>query len=191
MNGKNVLPGGDHTVPMTQSSWAAPTVGRTEPAEIADERPMLDAWLDYHRATLLDKCSGLAADQLRRRSVEPSTMSLLGLVRHMAEVERSWFRRRAAGMDLPFIYCSDDRPDADFDDTETADVEADFATYVSEVDLARETARELPLDHTFFYSWRKCDMSLRWIYVHMIEEYARHNGHADLLRERIDGRTGD
>ena len=176
---------------MTHGTWVAPQVVRIQPSEIADERPMLDAWLDFHRATLLDKCSGLTADQLRQPSVEPSSMSLLGLVRHMAEVERSWFRRRAAGLDLPFLYGSDERPDADFDDAETADAEVDFEIYAREVDLARETASRLSLEHTFFHSWRKCDMSLRWIYVHMIEEYARHNGHADFLRERIDGRTGD
>jgi hypothetical protein len=153
---------------------------------------MLESWLDYHRLTLLMKCAGLTPEQLRLRSVEPSSMSLLGLVRHMSEVERSWFRRRfhsddAAGL----IYCSDDNPDGDFDDVDAADAERDFAIFDEEVRLARRAAEGHSLDETFYHPRLKLELHLRWIYVHMIEEYARHNGHADLLRERIDGATGD
>lgn len=152
---------------------------------------MLDGWLDYHRQTLLMKCSGLTADQLRQRAVEPSNLSLLGLVRHMAEVERSWFRRRFAGEHVDAIYSSDGRPDVDFEDVDSADAEADFATFARELDRARTVARGRSLDDQFFHPRLRVEMDLRWIYVHMIEEYARHNGHADLLRERIDGTTGD
>jgi uncharacterized damage-inducible protein DinB len=166
------------------------TIERAEPAFVQDERTMLESWLDYHRATLLWKCEGLTDEQLKRRSVEPSTMSLLGLVRHMAEVERNWFRRVLdAQADAGGIFYDDDNPDGDFDDVDAADVEADRAVFDREVAESRRIAAEHTLDDTGLRRGEPC--SLRWIYVHMIEEYARHNGHADLLRERIDGATGD
>jgi uncharacterized damage-inducible protein DinB len=152
---------------------------------------MLDGWLDYHRQTLLMKCAGLTEEQLRLRAVEPSNLSLLGLVRHMAEVERSWFRRRFAGEHVGPIYCSDTNPDGDFDDVDTADAEADLATLRHEIQLSRAAASGRSLDDQFYNPRGGVELALRWIYVHMIEEYARHNGHADLLRERIDGATGD
>ena len=152
---------------------------------------MLDGWLDYHRQTLLVKCAGLTAEQLRRRSVEPSKLSLLGLVRHMAEVERSWFRRRFAGHNIERLYSTDGRPDGDIEDVDSADAETDFATFSRELELARAAARGRSLDDQFYNRRAQVEMDLRWIYVHMIEEYARHNGHADLLRERIDGTTGE
>jgi uncharacterized damage-inducible protein DinB len=152
---------------------------------------MLEAWLDFHRRTLLTKCAGLTAEQLKRRAVEPSNLSLLGLVRHMAEVERSWFRRRIGGEDVDFLYCDlETRPDGDFDDVGDADAETDVATLLREVEAARAVVAGRSLDETFFHAHRRLDMDVRWVYVHMIEEYARHNGHADLLRERIDGVTG-
>ena len=172
-------------------SWTAPQIDRKPPPPLGNERAMLEGWLDFHRQTLLVKCTGLTADQLRLRAVEPSSLSLLGLVRHMAEVERAWFRRRFAGEHLERIYSSNGRPDVDFDDVDTADAEADFATFTREVDLARTAARGRSLDDQFFNPHARVEMDLRWIFVHMIEEYARHNGHADLLRERIDGTTGD
>jgi uncharacterized damage-inducible protein DinB len=153
---------------------------------------MLEAWLEYHRATLLWKCELLGAEQLKARSVEPSSMSLLGLVRHMAEVERHWFRNCLAGHDLPALYCSDAEPDGDFDLVDDADAAEDLATYMREVDACRAVAGEYEdLDAVGAVRRHGEDVSLRWIFIHMIEEYARHNGHADLLRERIDGVTGD
>ena len=172
--------------------WSAPQVDRVRPPSVADERTSLDAWLDFHRQTLLMKCAGLTATDLRRRAVGPSTLSLLGLVRHMSEVERSWFQRRVAGRDVDFIYSHpDSNPDGDFDDVDSADAEADFATYRAQVDVSRSVTARRSLDETFFHPRRRIDMDLRWVYTHMIEEYARHNGHADLLRERIDGVKGD
>jgi uncharacterized damage-inducible protein DinB len=171
--------------------WIAPQVVRAEPPDVGDERNMLEGWLDFHRKTLLTKCSGLTAEQLRRRAVEPSNLSLLGLIRHMAEVERSWFQRRVAGRDIEFLYCDVTvNPDGDLDDVDTADADADFGTYQRQVAAARAVTRDRSLDETFFHAHRQVRMSVRWVYVHMIEEYARHNGHADLLRERIDGTTG-
>ncbi len=172
-------------------TWTAPEVSRTDPPRIAGERESLEAWLDYHRATLLWKCQGLTGDQLTERAAAPSSLSLLGLVRHMAEVECSWFRRRFAGQSqLPYLYCSDEFPDGDFDLAESSGAEADFATFVAECDLARQVAAGRSLDETF-PGREGTPIDLRWVYVHMIEEYARHNGHADILRERIDGVTGD
>src|SRR5690554_2814979 len=127
-----------HHRPMT---WTAPHPTRARPPGVADERTALDAWLDYHRATLLTKCAGLTAEQLRLRAVPPSHLSLLGLVRHMSEVERSWFRRRVAGEDAPWIYVTDDSPDAEFDDVAGADPEADLATYEAELATVRAVAR--------------------------------------------------
>ncbi len=166
-----------------------PSQFRTDPPRIADERAMYEAWLDFHRGTLLWKCAGLPDDQLKAAAVSPSSLTLLGLVRHMAEVERSWFRTRAAGFSLPDLYCSEGDEDGDFDNVADADVDQDIATFKAECLAADEAARTLSLDHSF--DGRHGPISLRWVYVHMIEEYARHNGHADLLRESIDGATGD
>jgi uncharacterized damage-inducible protein DinB len=171
-------------------TWTAPQITRDHESRVADERTMLQGFLSYHRQTLLHKCAGLTAEQLKRRSVEPSSLSLLGLVRHMAEVERYWFRRSFAGEDAPMIYCTEDNPDGDFDDVADADAEADFEVFHTELELADRAARGHSLDETF-HGRRGNAISLRWVYTHMIEEYARHNGHADLLRERIDGVTGD
>jgi uncharacterized damage-inducible protein DinB len=167
------------------------TIERSEPATEGAETPMLVAWLDYERATLAVKCDGLSDAQLRERSVRPSTLSLLGLVRHMAEVERHWFRRVLAGEDAPPIYYRDpDDPDGDFDNVDSADVAEAFATWNAECDNASaRVAASASLDVTG--TRRGEAISLRWILVHMIEEYARHNGHADLLRERIDGAVGE
>src|SRR5690242_7034935 len=109
-------------------TWTAPDRSRVDAPYIGGEREMLETWLDWHRDTLRSKCAGLTADQLRERSVEPSTLSLLGLVRHLAEVERSWFRRRLDGQAIDYLYCSDARPDGDFDDVDTADAETDLRT---------------------------------------------------------------
>ena len=172
--------------------WRAPDVERAEPDLTAPERTALEQWLDYHRATLLTKCAGLDAEQLKRRPVPPSALSLLGLVRHLTEVERWWFRMHGNGEDLDFPY-DPDQTGADFQKTADADAEADLAAYVREVEAARAAIGDKQLDLVVpsraDHPERVRD--IRWIYLHMIEEYARHNGHADLLREAIDGATGD
>jgi uncharacterized damage-inducible protein DinB len=153
---------------------------------------MLEEWLDYHRATLLRKCAGLDDEQLRRDSCGPSNLSLLGLVRHLTDVERGWWLRGVAGKsaeEVPPLYYSDNDPDGDFDNVGTADPGAVFAAYDRAVADMRAATADAELDRTFDSGGAPC--SLRWVYLHMIEEYARHNGHADLLRERIDGATGD
>jgi hypothetical protein len=168
--------------------WTAPI--RTDPPFRDPERPALEAWLEYHRATLLVKCAGVTAEQLATRSVPPSTLSLLGLVRHMTEVERSWFRRRLDLQDLPFLYCAEDNWDGDFDDVDPARADDDLAAFQAELDAVRAVAARHGLDDVG-RARDGAEVDLRWIYLHMIEEYARHNGHADLLRECIDGATGD
>jgi uncharacterized damage-inducible protein DinB len=173
--------------------WTAPPVERRDPDLIASERESLDQWLDYQRATLLMKCAGLTAEQLKARPVPPSGLSLLGLVRHMVEVERWWFRGHAAGEDIGYEYCTDDSQEADFEAVDAADAAQDLETYRREVQAARAAVGGRQLDDVVpsraDHPERVRDV--RWIYVHMIEEYARHNGHADLIRERIDGVTGD
>jgi uncharacterized damage-inducible protein DinB len=170
--------------------WTAPEVTRQDAPYVAGERQMLEAWLDFHRQTLLAKCAGLTADQLRLRAAPPSNLSLLGLVRHMAEVERGWFRRRVGGEKIDFPYSSEADPEGDLDRVAEADAEHDLAAYQREIELARQATAGHDLDETFHHERYNKDISVRWAYVHMVEEYARHNGHADLLRERIDGATG-
>ncbi|MQA80310.1 MAG: DUF664 domain-containing protein [Streptosporangiales bacterium] len=154
----------------------------------ADERTVLVEYLRDQRLTLELKCTGLDAADLARRSVPPSTMSLLGLVRHMAEVERTWFRRRMSGQDVPKIYCTDTDRGGDFDGavgdpTVVAEAWATWRTECAFTDQYVNDAADLGLVG-------ENGNVLREILVHMIEEYARHNGHADLLRELIDGRVG-
>ncbi|MER5873297.1 DinB family protein [Streptomyces sp. NPDC002044] len=166
---------------------------RPEPATTADEREMLDGWLDYHRSTLAWKCEGLGDEQLRLTPLKPSELSLLGLVRHMAEVERYWFREIMLGEDLPELYSSQEEPDGDFHFTD-GDTWADSErVWQTEIELARQASagRSLDLVSDAAVHHRGEVFSLRWVYTHMIEEYARHNGHADLLREHIDGATGE
>ncbi|MFD8634166.1 MULTISPECIES: DinB family protein [unclassified Streptomyces] len=156
-----------------------------------DERLMLAGFLADHRATLELKCSGLGAE-LARRSVEPSTLSLLGLVRHLADVERRWFRRVLAGQDAEPIFSSADEPDGGFDGAvdDPAVVAAAWEAWRDEVAFAERFVADAPdLDVEGDDVWRG-KVSLRWVLIHMVEEYARHNGHADLLRERIDGAIG-
>ena len=158
---------------------------------LGDERATLTEFLRGQRLTLQLKCEGLTPEQMARRAVEPSTMSLLGLVRHMAHVERVWFRIRFAGQDVPRRYQSAADPDADFNGAvaDRAVVDEAWAAWHEEVAFAEHFAR----DHDLDLVGRTSDgnpISLRELLVHMIEEYARHNGHADLLRERIDGRVG-
>ena len=164
---------------------------RVIPPLEAGERQMLSAWLDLQRATLAMKCDGLSDEQLREQAVPPSSLSLLGLVRHMAEVERNWFRPLLAGEDMGGLWAPGPKLDAEaaFDEVATADVAIAFAAWRAECDKARALVEAAEsLDVTGMRGGTQ--FSLRWVMVHMIEEYARHNGHADLLRERIDGSTG-
>jgi len=172
------------------ASWTAPEIHRTEASHDGDELPSLREFLQWHSDTLVSKCSGLTGEQLMLKAVPTSQLTLLGLVRHLAEVERGWFRR-SFGQDkeLGGLYCTDEHEDGDFDLAAADGAEADFATYFREVELADAVAAGRSLDDTF--PGRKGDYTLRFVFLHMIEEYARHNGHADLLREAVDGTTGE
>src|SRR6185437_4178275 len=127
------------------SGWTAPEVARPEPDRVADERIALEQWVDYHRNTLLMKCAGLTADQLKYRAVAPSGLSLLGLVRHMTEVERWWFRMHAAGEDIGFPY-DPDGVGLDFSEVDSADAAANFAAFTAECEAARAAVKDKALD---------------------------------------------
>lgn len=135
------------------------------------------------------ECAGLSEEQLRQRAVPPSPLSLLGLVRPLAEVERGWLRQVMAGEQVADIWGTAERPDADLQDDQTADAAAAFTAWQGEVDMGRQVVAGTALDSAGQH--RSGQVSLRWVLTHLIEEYARHNGHADLLRERIDGSTGE
>ena len=150
---------------------------------------MLDGFLDRYRAGLLMRCSGLSAEQLSDRSVPPSALSLLGIVRHLTDVERTYFRRRWGREEIASYYPTPDRPDSAFDDVDPVHAQRDLERLVAEQDAARHRTAGLSLD-AIYVSPRWGQMSLRWALTHMIGEYAAHTGQADLIRERIDGRTG-
>jgi hypothetical protein len=156
-----------------------PDPGVGEPRRGADERALLDGWLDHYRLRAMGKCAGLRPEQLVERSCPPSTMSLAGLVRHLTEMERV-YAQRLADPGLALRYVTEDGPDADFDDVSADGVQADLLTFAEHWERSREVMAALPLDDR-----------LRWQYLYLIKEYARHLGHADLLRERIDGATGE
>ncbi|HXQ61560.1 MAG TPA: DinB family protein [Acidimicrobiales bacterium] len=162
---------------------------RQEPPFLLGDRPMLEAWLEFHRTTLLLKCEGLDDGARKRRPVETSLLSLHGLLRHMAEVERNWFRRVLLREPAtPPIWYDPAVEDSELVALDDADWEADRAAWEAECDASRAAAATHALDDTGLRHGEPC--SLRWIYVHMIEEYARHNGHADLIRELVDGSVG-
>jgi uncharacterized damage-inducible protein DinB len=166
------------------------TTERVAPPLTGGEREMLRAFLDYHRATLAMKCDGLSDEALRRRSMPPSTLSLLGLVRHMAEVERTWFRRVINGEDIPLVWSAEGDYQVAYDASGATRAEA-FAAWQSEVEHSRRIERAAgSLDVTGHNERWGEDVSLRLVMLHLIHEYARHNGHADLLREGIDGVVG-
>jgi uncharacterized damage-inducible protein DinB len=161
---------------------------RSEPPFVLGERPMLEAWLEFHRTTLLLKCEGLDDALRKERPIASSALSLHGLVRHMAEVERNWFRRVLLRDDCGWIWFDPAIDDSELVPLDDADWESDVATWRAQCDVSRAAAAAHALDDTGLRHGEPC--SLRWIYVHMIEEYARHNGHADLLRELVDGAVG-
>jgi hypothetical protein len=175
---------------MTTTTWTAPAVERGPQPWTTDERELLDALLDWHRQTLLAKCAGLTGDQLAIRSVDPSSLSLLGLVRHLADAERYWFRQHFAGERVDDLYVTEDQPDGDFDNVDPARAEQEFKIFATEVAAAHDAVFRRSLDDIFPAPNGDGHLSLRWLYLHMIAEYARHDGHADLLRQRIDGATG-
>ena len=189
----------EHTSDPDPTRWTRATVypdmwvdpdddPRETGAETVGERDTLLDYLRRYRLTLEMKCTDLDAEQLARRSVPPSTMSLLGLIRHMAEVERSWFRREMASQDAPRRYRSESDPDGDWNGAVADPAVVDEAWRAWRAEVA--FAEQFVADSADLGMTGKTGVPLRDVLVHMIEEYARHCGHADLLRERIDGRVG-
>ncbi|MGW2562458.1 DinB family protein [Streptomyces sp. NPDC001514] len=166
------------------------TDDRISPPLRGNERETLRAFLDFHRATLAMKCAGLTDDELRRTSMPPSTLSLLGLVRHMAEVERTWFRRVIAAEDIPLVWSDEGDYQVAYDATKATRSEA-FDAWETELEHSRRIEQEAESLEVTGYQPRWGEhVSLRLVMLHMIHEYARHNGHADFLREGIDGTVG-
>ena len=160
---------------------------RTEPTADADERTILVGWLEFHRATLARKCDGLTAEQLRSTPVPPSSLSLIGLVRHLTEIERLYIRHGFAGEPLSaLLYVTDSDPDGDFDLLD--DVRGSMAAWQEHVAAAREHVEAAPDLGT---RGARSPETLRWVLAKVGQEYARHNGHADLLRQALDGATGE
>jgi hypothetical protein len=189
--------------------WRVPAVTDVEGPLHGDERAVLLGLLDSHRARFQSSCAGLTAKQLARQACPPSTLSLLGLVRHLADAERNWFRRRFGGEDIELRYLTARRSwlqrrfgseevqlrhatpqdrDGAFTFAEPEHAEEDWAALREEQQAARVVVARLPLDAEF-PTERYGPVSLRWAVIHMTAEYAGHSGHADLLRERIDRRT--
>jgi uncharacterized damage-inducible protein DinB len=163
---------------------------RIGPPSFGTEREMLRGFLDYHRATLAMKCDGLSDVELRQQSMPPSTLSLLGLVRHMAEVERTWFRRVFEDNDAPMVWSKEIDFQAAYDASASTRAEA-FAAWEEEAENSRRIEREAEsLDLAGHQPRWDEDVSLRMVMVHVLLEYGRHNGHADFLREGVDGTVG-
>ncbi|GAB2979680.1 DinB family protein [Amycolatopsis acidiphila] len=166
-------------------TWTAPETEFAGGSTAADERTMLAGYLAWHRSVLLQKCAGLTGEQLAQRTVPPSTLSLLGLIRHMAKVERIWFRERFAGEPVERLHPG---TDVDFDELDPSRAREEYERLVEEVRLADKILADASLEDTFTHNGEV--FSVRFLHLHMLQEYARHNGHADLLRERTDGATG-
>jgi uncharacterized damage-inducible protein DinB len=151
------------------------------------EEEVLWSMLEHYRATALDKCADLNDEQLRRQSVPPSSLSMIGIVRHLTDVERYWFQECFLGLDVDSRYSTDEDRDADFHATDSAPTDEVVAAFLSECEASRAVTRSHRLDESAQKLRRGIDVTLRFIGVHLVEEYARHCGHLDLLREAIDG----
>jgi hypothetical protein len=175
-----------------QDMWLSPETDPREQNPVPGERKMLVTYLRDYRYTLELKCAGLDAGALARRAVPPSTLSLLGLIRHLTEAERGWFRRAMAGQDAPSVYRTPESPGGDHDDAvaDPAVVELAWRNWRAEIAFAEQLVADAPSLDITGTTPDGHPIELREVLVHMIEEYARHCGHADLLRERIDGRVG-
>jgi uncharacterized damage-inducible protein DinB len=169
-------------------TWTAPEITRPAGSLVAGEREMLEGYLHFHRTTLLAKCAGLTAGQLAERAAPPSNLSLLGLIRHLTKVERIWFRIWFAGEDVEPVFAPELGKDADFELVDAARAQQEYDGLVEEWRLADRAAAGRSLDDRFLF--RGQESSLRMIYLHLIGEYARHNGHADFVRQNLDGTTG-
>jgi uncharacterized damage-inducible protein DinB len=170
-------------------TWTAPEIDRPEGSLVAPERELLAGYLDFYRTTLLHKCAGLTAEQLAERAAPPSNLSLLGLIRHLTKVERIWFRIHFAAEDpAEPVFAPELGKDADFELLDASRARSEYEGLIAEWALSDKAAEGRSLDEQFTFSGEVS--SLRMIYIHLIGEYARHCGHADLVREQLDGVTG-
>ncbi|MFG2040300.1 DinB family protein [Dactylosporangium sp. NPDC048998] len=170
-------------------TWVAPPPPPFGGSLVAGERTLLEGFLDWQRAVLAAKCTGLTGAELAEVVAPPSTLSLLGLVRHLTDVELEWFHARFHGREVSYFYKRPDARDAAFDEVDPEQAERDYERLLAQWRSSREAVAGNALDDAFIDTQRG-PMSLRAVYLHLIQEYARHNGHADVLRERIDGETG-
>jgi uncharacterized damage-inducible protein DinB len=166
-------------------------VVRLDPPLVSDERSSLTAWLDYQRATLLQKCDGLTGEQLALASVPTTNLTLLGLLRHMLLVEWWWFDHIFAGGSAPQPFDTHDDPEYEFTHLFPQEAEAVKVRFVEQCERSSQIVTDAANLSDVSEGTERETRDLRWIMVHMIEEYARHNGHADLIREAIDGAVGD
>ncbi|MCE7079109.1 DinB family protein [Streptomyces sp. ST2-7A] len=188
--GPDTDPGGAPVPTVFSPLWPGSEGLRPSPSRVGTERELLVGNLDWHRRTFELKCSGLPAGRLSERSVEPSRLSLHGLIRHLAGVERWWFQQQFLGEPVPGLYWSDEDPEQDTEDL-SGDPAIALAVWRAECERSREIVAAHPsLDATGTNIVTGEPFSLRWLLMHLLAEYARHNGHADLLRERLDGATG-
>lgn len=155
----------------------------------ADERSTLLAFLHHQRRFLERKESGISDEQARSQTCPPSDLSLLGIVYHLTDVERGWSQRGLAGRAAPPIYYSDEDPDGDFHPPSDVTLDLALARFWREVEEAEAVCRSMDLDEIEHHE--RGFYSVRWVLIHLIEEYARHLGHADLIRQAIDGQTGE
>ena len=165
---------------------------RADPPAAGDERAVLTGFLDFQRQTLLLKCAGLSPEQLLQRAASPSTLCLLGLVRHLTEVEFGWLHARFAGVEDIELYGPGDA-DLEVAEADEQSVAAAFARFAETVAVSRAITADAELDAPTAQAHPRTGerYSLRWILLHLIEEYARHNGHADLIRQAVDGTVGE
>ncbi len=170
---------------------ASEDIPRPDPDMMGDEWDSLSQWLDFHRATFRLKCAGLTDDQLKLRPVATSTLSLLGLMRHLTEVERGWFAETLAGQNVDPLYWSKTDPDGDFDRLDSRPVQEVEKSYLAAITEAHEIVASFEDASDLRRHPTQRPVTVRWVMMHMVEEYARHNGHADLLREAIDGARGE
>ncbi|NEA37082.1 DinB family protein [Streptomyces sp. SID13031] len=170
-------------------TWIAPEVERPEGSLVAPEQELLAGYLNFYRTTLLYKCAGLTAEQLASRPSPPSNLSLLGLIRHLTKVERIWFRIHFATVDpAEPVFDLALGKDADFELIDAGRAQAEYEALIDEWALSDKAAEGHSFDEQF--TFRDEISSLRMVYIHLIGEYARHCGHADFLREHLDGVTG-
>jgi uncharacterized damage-inducible protein DinB len=177
---------------MTSGMMAAdPDIPRSDPDLEAGELTALAQYLDYHRATLAMKCAGLSEEELKRRAVPTSNLTLLGLVRHLTDVEHGWFGIWLDGQPERARYFTPDNPNDDFDNLDSHPVLAVWDAYHAQVAESRRILGTFTDAGEMARGGPGRPRNVRWVALHMIEEYARHNGHADLLREALDGATGE